>query len=117
MSAKSFVMAFVLSGWLVALVAAGLIVAYTSFFGIAVLGVIVLCFSVIVDQDRDGAVGTGITPNFLAQQVEARAAMTRAQQRIFRTEQALEARSTRLFRYGALAMILVGSSGFWFFQM
>ena len=62
MPAKSFVMAFVLSGWLVALVAAGLIVAYTSFFGIAVLGVIVLCFSVIVDQDRDGAVGTGITP-------------------------------------------------------
>ena len=32
MPAKSFLMAFVLSGWLVALVVAGLIVAYTSFF-------------------------------------------------------------------------------------
>lgn len=116
MPAKSFLMAFVLSGWLVALVVAGLIVAYTGFFGIAVLGLIVLCFSVIVDQDRDGAVGTGITPNFLAQQVRARAEMTPAQQRVFRAEQGLEARSTRLFRYGAVAMILVGSVGFWFFQ-
>ena len=117
MPAKSFLMAFVLSGWLVALVVAGLIVAYTSFFGIAVLGVIVLCFSVIVDQDRDGAVETGITPNFLAQQVKARAEMTRAQQRVFRAEQALEAQSTRLFKYCGMAMILVGSGGFWFFQM
>src|SRR5476649_668576 len=100
MPAKSFVMAFVLSGWLIALVMAGLIVAYTSFFGIAVLGVIILCFSVIVDQDRDGAVGTGITPNFLAQQVNAKAAMSRAQRRVFLAEQALEAQSTRLFKYG-----------------
>ena len=117
MPTKSFVMAFVWSGWLVALVVAGLIVAYTSFFGIAVLGVIVLCFSVIVDQDRDGAVGTGVTPNFLAQQVRVRAEMTPAQQQVFRVEQALEARSTHLFRCCALAMILIGSGGFWFFQM
>ena len=117
MPAKSFLMAIVFGGWLVALVVAGLIVAYTSFFGIAVLGLIILCFSVIVDQDRDGAVGTGTTPNFLAQQIKARAEMTRAQQRVFRAEQALEARSTRLFRYFAVAMILIGSGGFWFFQM
>ena len=117
MPAKSFLMAFVLSGWLVALIVAGLIVVYTSFFGVAVLGLIVLCFSVIVDQDRDGAVGTGITPNFLAQQVKARAEMTHTQQRVFRAEQALEAQSTRLFRYCSMAMILVGSAGFWFFQM
>src|SRR5476651_352840 len=117
MPAKSFVMAFILSGWLIALVMAGLIVAYTSFFGIAVLGLIILCFSVIVDQDRDGAVGTGITPDFFAQQIKARAEMTRAQQRVFRAEQALEARSTRLFRYCGMAMILVGSGGFWFFQI
>jgi hypothetical protein len=117
MPAKSVVMAFVLSGWLVALVVAGLIVAYTGFFGVAVLGVIVLCFSVIVDQDRDGAVGAAVTPHFLAQQVKARTEMTRAQQRVFHAEQALEARSTRLFRYCALTMIFIGAGGFWFFQM
>jgi hypothetical protein len=117
MPAKSFVMAFVLSGWLIALVVAGLIVAYTSFFGIAVLGVLILCFSVIVDQDRDGAVGTGVTPDFLAQQIKARAAMSRAQRRVFWAEQALEGQSTRLFRYCGMAMILVGVAGFWFFQL
>ena len=117
MPAKSFVMAFVLSGWLIALVMAGLIVAYTSFFGIAVLGVVILCFSVIVDQDRDGAVGTGITPDFLAQQIKARATMSRAQRRAFWAEQALEAESTRLFRYCGMAMIIVGFGGFWLFQL
>ena len=117
MPAKSFVMAFVLSGWLVALILAGLIVAYTSFFGIAVLGLLILCFSVIVDQERDGAVGTGVTPNFLAQQVKAKVEMSPAQRRVFRAEQALEARSTRLFKYCGMAMMVAGLSGFWFFQL
>ena len=60
MPAKSVVMAVVLSGWLVALVMAGLIVAYTGFFGVGALGLLILCFSFIVDQDRDGAVGAGV---------------------------------------------------------
>ncbi len=117
MPAKSIVMAVVLSGWLVALVMAGLIVAYTSFFGVAALGVVILCFSVIVDQDRDGAVGAGLTPGFLAQQFRARAEMSPAERSAFRAEQAREARSTRHFRYLGLAMILVGLGGFWTFQL
>ena len=79
MPAKSIVMAFVLSGWLIALVTAGLIVAYTGFFGVAVLGLLILCFSVIVDQDRDGAVGTGVTPGFFAKQVAARVQLSHTQ--------------------------------------
>jgi hypothetical protein len=117
MPAKSFVMAFVLSGWLVALVVAGLIIAYTSFFGVAVLGVLILCFSVIVDQDRDGAVGTGITPGFIAHQIKAKAEMSPGQRRMVWAEQALEARSTRLFKYCGVAMVLVGLGGFWLFQL
>lgn len=117
MPSKSFVMAFVLSGWLVALVLAGLIVAYTSFFGIAVLGLIILCFSVIVDQDRDGAVGTGITPGFLAQQVKAKVEMSQPQRLVFRAEQALEAGLTRRFKYCGVAMLIVGLGGFWLTQL
>ena len=117
MPAKSFVMAFVLSGWLIALVVAGLIVAYTSFFGIAVLGLIILCFSVIVDQERDGAVGTGITPGFLTQQYQTRAAMSQSQRWAFRAEQALEAQSTRLFKLLGATMLLIGLGGFWLFQL
>ena len=38
MPAKSIIMAFVFSAWMVVLIVAGLIVAYTGFFGLAVLG-------------------------------------------------------------------------------
>ena len=38
MPAKSVVMAIVLSGWLIAGVFAALLVAYTSFFGVGVIG-------------------------------------------------------------------------------
>src|SRR5258708_27686822 len=41
MPAKSIVMAFVLSGWLIGLVVACFIVAYTSFFRLALLGLLV----------------------------------------------------------------------------
>jgi hypothetical protein len=117
MPAKSIVMAVVLSGWLVALVLAGLIVAYTGFFGVGALGLLVLCFSFIVDQDRDGAVGAGMTPGFLARQVEARAAMSPAQRWALRDEQAREARSTRRFKLLGAAMIAIGFGGFWLFQL
>ena len=117
MPAKSIVMAVVLSGWLVALVLAGLIVAYTGFFGIGALGLLVLCFSFIVDQDRDGAVGAGMTPGFLARQVEARLAMSLAQRWAFRDEQAREAQSTRRFKLLGAAMIVIGFAGFWLFQL
>jgi hypothetical protein len=117
MPMKSIVMAFVLSGWLIAAVAAGLIVAYTSFFGVAVLGVLVWFVSARVDQERDGAVGAGVTPGFLARQFRARADMSPAERLAFRDEQSLEARSTRLFKYLGMAMILVGLGGFWFYQL
>ena len=117
MPAKSIVMAFVLSGWLVAFVTAGLIIAYTSFFGVAVIGLVVLCFSVIVDQDRDGAVGNSMTPGFFARQVAARAQMSPAQRLAVHAEHALEAHSTWLFKALGLTMILFGLVGFWLFQL
>jgi hypothetical protein len=117
MPAKSIVMAFVLSGWLVALIVAGLIVAYAGFFGLGVLGLVVLCLSVIVDQERDGAVGAGMTPGFLAQQYRAQGEMTPAQRQALRLEHAQEARSTRLFRVLGIGMVVVGLGGFWLFQL
>lgn len=117
MPAKSIVMAFVLSGWLVALVVAGLIVAYTGFFGLAVLGVLVWCLSVIIDQERDGAVGAGMTPGFFAKQFSARTEMLPVERQALRHEQALEGQSTRRFKYLGIAMVLIGLAGFWLFQL
>jgi hypothetical protein len=120
MPAKSIVMAFVLSAWLVALIVAGLIVAYTGFFGLAVLGLVVLCLGVIVDQERDGVVGVGgasTTPGFLAQQVRARAEMTPSERQALNHEHWQEARVTLRFKYLGLGMLLVGLVGFWLFQL
>jgi hypothetical protein len=117
MPAKSIVMAFVLSGWLVALIVAGLIMAYAGFFGLAVLGLVVLCLGVIVDQERDGAVGAGVTPGFFAQQVKARAELTPMQRQSLHHEHAQEARLTLRFKYLGLGMLVVGLIGFWLFQL
>jgi hypothetical protein len=117
MPLKSVVMAFVLSGWLIAAIFAFMIVAYAGFFGVAFVGVLIWFLSARVDQDRDGAVGAGVTPGFLARQFRARAEMSDAERRALRSEHSLEARSTRLFRYLGMAMTLIGLGGFWFYQL
>ncbi len=117
MPAKSIVMAFVLSGWLIALVLAALIVAYTSFFGIAVIGVFILAVSVTLDRERDGAVGAGLTPGFLAQQHRTRTELSDAHRQALRDEHSRGARSTRYVRYLGAAMMLIGLGGFWLYQL
>ena len=117
MPAKSIVMAFVLSGWLIAAVLAALIVAYTSFFGIAVIGVFILAVSVTLDRERDGAVGAGITPSFLAQQHRTRQELSDAHRLSLRDQHSREARSTRYVRYLGVAMMLIGLGGFWLYQL
>jgi hypothetical protein len=117
MPAKSIVMAFVLSGWLIAAVLAALIVAYTSFFGIAVIGVFILAVSVTLDRERDGAVGAGMTPGFLAQQHKARRELSDAHRQALRDQHAREARSTRYVRYLGVAMMAIGLGGFWLYQL
>ena len=117
MPAKSIVMAFVLSGWLIAMVLAALIVAYTSFFGIAVIGVFILAVSVTLDRERDGAVGTGLTPGFLAQQHRTRQELSDAHRQALHDQHSREARSTRYVRYFGVAMMLIGLGGFWLYQL
>ena len=117
MPAKSIVMAFVLSGWLVVLIVAGLIMAYTGFFGLAVLGLVVLCLGAIVDQERDGAVGAGMTPDFLARQHRAKAEMSPMQRLSLHHEHVQEARVTLRFKYLGFGMLVVGLVGFWLFQL
>ncbi len=117
MSLKSMVMAFVYSGWLIASGFAFMIVAYAQFFGVAFIGVFIWFISTCMDQDRDGAVGAGITPGFLARQFEARATMSAGERQAFRLEQSSEARSTRFFKYLGMAMTAFGLAGFWFFQI
>jgi hypothetical protein len=72
MPGKSIVMAVVLSGWLIAAVIAFMIVAYASFFGIAVVGLMIWFVSTRVDLEQEGAVGVGVSPGFFARQVRGK---------------------------------------------
>ena len=74
MSGKAFLNAIVLGGWLFASVVAFMIVAYTSFFGVGVVGLMIWFVCARVDHEQDGAVGAGLSPSFLAHQVRTRAA-------------------------------------------
>jgi hypothetical protein len=119
MPLKSIVMAVVLSGWLIAGVIAFMIVAYTSFFGIAVIGLMIWFVTARMDLEEDGAAawGAGVSPGFFARQLQTRAEMSRAERAALRAERSLRAQSTRFFRNLGMALTLIGAAGFLYFQL
>jgi hypothetical protein len=110
MPGKAFVMAFVWSGWLIASVIAFMIVAYATFFGIGVIGLMIWFVT-------DGVVGAGVSPGFLAQQLRTRSEMSAAERAAHRGRQLLEKQSTRFFRYLGIALTVAGFGGFLLFQI
>ena len=118
MPAKSIVMAFVLSGWLIASVVAFMIVAYAGCFGVGVIGLMIWFVSARVDTENEGSVvGAGFTPGFLAQQIRTKAEMSGAERAALRGRQFLERQSTRFFRYLGAALTVFGFGGFLLFQL
>ena len=115
---KSIVMAFVLSGWLIASVIAFLIVAYATFFGVAVIGLMIWFISTRVELEQEGGVTTvGASPDFLARQVQARQKMSRAERAAWHGRQMLELKSTRFFKYLGFGLTAIGLAGFLLFQL
>ena len=117
MPGKAFVMAFVWSGWLIASVIGFMIVAYASFFGIGVIGLMIWFVTARVDMEQDGVVGASVSPSFLAQQIKVRTEMSRAERAALHGRQLLEKQSTRFFRYLGIVLTLGGFGGFLLFQI
>jgi hypothetical protein len=117
MPLKSIVMAVVLSGWLLAGVIAFMIVAYTSFFGIAVIGLMIWFVCARVDLEQDGPASVGVSPGFFARQLRARTEMTHAERAALRSEKWLEGQTTRFFRHLGIALTAIGLAGFLYFQL
>jgi hypothetical protein len=118
MPAKSVVMAFVLSGWLIASVVAFMIVAYAGCFGMGVIGLMIWFVSARVDMEQDGGVvGAGFSPGFLAHQVRTKAEMSGAERAALRGRQLLESQSTRFFKYLGVGLTVLGFGGFLIFQL
>lgn len=117
MSGRSFLNAIAVGCWLFASVVAFMIVAYTSFFGIGVIGLMIWFVSTRVDLEQDGAVGAGVSPGFLAQRVKMQAEMSRAERAARRGQRLLEAQSARFFKVLGMVLTVGGFAGFWFFQL
>ena len=118
MPGKAFIMAFVWSGWLIVSVIAFMIVAYASFFGMGVIGLMIWFVTTRVDmEDETNVVGSGFSPGFLAHQVKVRAEMSRAERAALRGRQLIAEQSTRFFRYLGIALTAVGFGGFVLFQI
>jgi len=118
MSGRSILNAIALGCWLFASVVAFMIVAYTSFFGVGVIGLMIWFVSTRVDLEQDSPVGgPAVSASFLAHQVRVRAEMSRAERAALRGQRLLEARSARFFKYLGVALTVGGFTGFWFFQL
>ncbi len=92
-------------------------VAYAGVIGIGVVGLLMWFICTIVDLELDGAVGSGMSPNFLAHQVKAKLDVSRAERAARFGEKLLEAQSVRLFRYLGAALAVIGMAGFVAFQV
>lgn len=118
MPGKAIVMAFVWSGWLIASVLAFMVVAYASFFGVGVIGLMIWFVCARVDmEDEGGVVGSGFSPGFLAHQVRTRAEMSRAERAALRGRQLIGRQSVRFFRYLGVTLTVLGFGGFLLFQV
>lgn len=117
MSGRSILIAIALSGWLIVSVVVVMTVAYAGFIGIGVVGLLMWFICTIVDLELDGAVGGGMSPNFLAHQVKAKLDVSRAERAARFGEKLLEAQSVRLFKYLGAALAVIGMAGFVAFQL
>ena len=117
MSGRSILIAIGLSGWLLVSIAAFLVVAYAGFAGVAVIGLLMWFICTIVDLEMDGAVGSGLSPNFLAQQIKAKVELSPAERAARLGEKFLEVQSARFFRRLGAALTLFGLGGFVLFQL
>ena len=117
MSGKAILTAIALSGWLLASVVAFLVVAYTSFFGVGLIGVALWFVATQFELEEDRPVATGSTASLLASQVKARNEMSREQRAAQRHEGSLRARSARFFKHLGIGLTLIGLAGFLYYQV
>jgi hypothetical protein len=116
LSARSILIALALSAWLLASVLAFLIVAYTSFFGIAFIGVVICYVSAQFELDADRPVGS-LATSFLGAQLRAERDLTVEQRRSVRHQQSLSVQSARFFKHFGLALMVVGFAGGLYYQL
>jgi len=117
MPIKSILMAIALAGWLVAGVIAFMVVAYTSFFGVAVVGLVLWFICTRFELEEEGVVGNISTTSLLASQLRARNELPREQRAAQRHAHSLAMQTAHFFRNLGIALTLIGAAGFLWYQI
>jgi hypothetical protein len=117
MPVKSVLMAIALAGWLVAGVIAFMVVAYTSFFGVAAVGLVLWFICTRFELEEDGVVGNISTTSLLASQLRAKNELPREQRAAQRHAHSLAMQTAHFFRNLGLALTLIGVAGFLWYQI
>ena len=117
MSARTILITIGLSAWLLASAAAFLFVAYTTFFGIAVIGLAICWVATQFELDGDAPVGNALNPGFLAAQVQAKRELSPEQRLSVQHEQSLANQSARFFKLFGLCLVVIGLCGGLYYQL
>ena len=117
MYGRTIVLAVAACGWLAASLLAFILVSTLSFFGIGLIGLLLWFICTRIELEKDGAVGSGWTPELIARQYEARQKMSEAERAGYREEQTVAMQSVRFFRHLGIALALIGAAGFVWFQI
>jgi hypothetical protein len=117
MSGRTILMTIALSIWLGVSVVAFMVVAYAGFFGVAVFGLLLWFICMLVDLEMDGVVGSGLSPGFLAQQLNAKTEKSPIERAARLSELVLSSQSVRFYKRLGAGLTLIGLAGFALFQI
>lgn len=104
-------------GWLAAALVAYVLISFTGFLGIGVVGLLICFISLRIELESGGVIGTVYSPDAFQRQVERQRQMSRAERAAARHEQSLTAKSVRFFLNLGIALAVIGFGGFIYGQL
>ena len=109
MSARTILITIGLSAWLLASAMVFLIVSYTTFFGVAVIGLAICYVSTRFELDEDAS--------FLAVRQQGGRGLPPEQRLSVHHEQSLANQSARFFKLFGLGLVVIGLCGGLYYQL
>jgi hypothetical protein len=117
MYGRTIALAVAACGWVIAGLIAFALVASFGFAAVGLMGLMMWMVCVRLELEKDGAFGTGRTPDLIVRQYEAREQMSEDQRAGWRHEQSLALQSTRFFMKLGMGLTAIGAAGFCWFQI
>jgi hypothetical protein len=108
LSGRSILIAIALSAWILASAVTFLFVAYTSFFGIGVIGLIICYITFRIEMDE---VPSALATSDLGARLQAEQELPLEQRRSVAHEKSLAMQSVRLFRLFGIGLAAIGLCG------